>query len=372
MKLPLIGLALIAFALVGCSNENPLSPSSSGSDGNPEAVNEELIDPSTLEGADGPDTELAADSRSSAAMPDKDIVDTAVGAGFETLVAAVQAADLEATLRAAGPYTVFAPTEEAFANLPDGLVAKLLLPENKEKLQQILLYHVLAGEVASGDLRFYQRVPTVETSEVRIIKWFRKIWVNDAKVEVANVFATNGVIHIINKVLIPPGFTLEDPPAPTQDIVDTAVGAGFETLVAAVGAAGLEGALRADGPLTVFAPTEEAFANLPDGLVEDLLKPENLESLQQLLTYHVVSGQVLSSDLNRFQIVSALNEQRLFVTKNFRGEVRVNFSRVETADVLATNGVIHIINKVLIPPNFYGRFTSLPIEEMPDLSVVQN
>jgi uncharacterized surface protein with fasciclin (FAS1) repeats len=368
MKMPIVLLGLISFALVGCSNENPLSPSSESSDPNLIQAGGEVIDPSTLEGADGPDTEITVESRAVAAAPDKDIVDTAISAGFSTLVAAVQAADLEGALRSDGPFTVFAPTNEAFGNLPAGLVDKLLLPENKEKLQEILLYHVLAGEVASGDLRYYQQVETLEGDKVRIIKWWRKIWVNNARVTTANVFATNGVIHVINKVLIPPGFTLEDPPAPTKDIVDTAVSAGFSTLVSAVQAAGLEGALRGDGPLTVFAPTNDAFSNLPDGLVDELLLPENKDKLQQLLTYHVLAGQVLSSDLRPFQGVNALSGERLWITKSFRGVVRVNiFSKVEPADVLATNGVIHVINRVLIPPSFYGQFASLPLEDKPEI-----
>jgi uncharacterized surface protein with fasciclin (FAS1) repeats len=124
-------------------------------------------------------------------------------------VAAVGAAELVDALRGDGPFTVFAPDDEAFSRLPAGLVDALLLPENQGKLQQLLLYHVVAGQVLSSDLNYYQRVETLEGSQVRIIKWFGNVWVNWSRVTAADILATNGVIHVINQVLIPRGFTLE-------------------------------------------------------------------------------------------------------------------------------------------------------------------
>jgi transforming growth factor-beta-induced protein len=281
-----------------------------------------------------------------------DIVDTAIGAGvFNTLVAAVQAADLEGALRSEGPFTVFAPTDAAFDKLPEGLVAKLLLPQNKEKLKELLLYHVVSGRVLAKDLKWTQLVPTLEGQSLWIRKFWGTVLVNNARVTSADVLATNGVIHVINEVLIPKGFELE-PDAPTADIVDTAISAGaFNTLVAAAQAAELVDALRGDGPLTVFAPTDEAFGKLPSELVSALLLPENKTKLQQLLLYHVVSGQVLSKDLKFYQRVATLQGGQLSIVKWF-GNVWVNFSRVTTADVLATNGVIHVVNRVLIPQGF--------------------
>ena len=283
----------------------------------------------------------------------EDIVDTAVNAGaFNTLVAAVQAAGLEETLRSEGPFTVFAPTDAAFEKLPEGLVDKLLLPQNKDKLAQLLLYHVVAGRVLAGDLKWSQLVPTVEGQNL----WIRKLWwgtvkVNNARVISADVLATNGVIHVIDEVLIPRGFELELE-EPTSDIVDTAIGAGvFNTLVTAVQAAELVDALRGEGPLTVFAPTDEAFGKLPPELISALLLPENKSKLQELLLYHVVAAKVLSKDLRFFQRVETLQGDRVAVVKWF-GNIWVNFSRVTTADVLATNGVIHIVNRVLIPHGF--------------------
>jgi uncharacterized surface protein with fasciclin (FAS1) repeats len=167
----------------------------------------------------------------------------------------------------------------------------------------------------------------------------------------ADVLASNGVIHVINEVLIPKGFELELE-EPTIDIVDTAIGAGvFNTLVTAVQSAELEDALRADGPYTVFAPTDEAFAKLPPELITALLEPENQSKLQELLLYHVLDAKVLSTDLKFYQRVETLSGDQVSVVKWF-GNVWVNLSRVTSADVLATNGVIHIINRVLIPRGF--------------------
>lgn len=133
-----------------------------------------------------------------------------------------------------------------------------------------------------------------------------------------------------------------------KDIVDTAVGAGmFETLVAAVTAAELVDTLKGEGPFTVFAPTDEAFAALPAGTVEDLLKPENKDQLVAVLTYHVVPGKVMSSDLS--DDMTAATVQGGEVTIDLDNGVMVNDATVVTADIEATNGVIHVIDKVIVP-----------------------
>ena len=134
-----------------------------------------------------------------------------------------------------------------------------------------------------------------------------------------------------------------------EDIVDTAIGAGtFETLVAAVQAAGLEETLRSPGPFTVFAPTDEAFAKLPAGTVEDLLKPENKDQLVAVLTYHVVAGKVMAADVAaKKQFVETVQGSKLTV-KAFN-DVHVDEAKVISADVVASNGVIHVIDAVVLP-----------------------
>lgn len=326
----LLALVALLVGFAGCSNDdaNPLSPDASKN-------NRDLAgDFETIDGTD--------------------IVDTAIGAGvFTTLVTAVQAAELEVALRGEGPYTVFAPTDDAFAKLPAGFVDQLLQPRNFGKLQELLLYHVVSGEIYAGDLRRFQFAQTLDGQYL----WIRKFWngtvkVNGARVTAADVAASNGVIHIIDEVLVPRGFELvPEEVTPSLDIVDTAIAAGsFNTLLAAAGAAELVDALRG-GPLTVFAPTDAAFAKLPTDLVNALLLPENQGKLQELLLYHVLAGQVLAGDLDYYQRVETLQGSKVSIVKWF-GNVWVNFSRVTAADVLATNGVIHVIDRVLIPQGF--------------------
>ena len=143
-------------------------------------------------------------ARESAAAAEKDIVDTAVAAGkFKTLAAALQAAGLVETLKGSGPFTVFAPTDDAFAKLPEGTVASLLKPENKEKLKGILTYHVAAAKAMSSDLSDGQDVKTVNGKSVKVSIDGKTVMVGDAKVVKADIAASNGVIHVIDTVLMP-------------------------------------------------------------------------------------------------------------------------------------------------------------------------
>ena len=135
----------------------------------------------------------------------------------------------------------------------------------------------------------------------------------------------------------------------SKDIVDTAVGAGtFTTLVAAVEAAGLVETLKGEGPFTVFAPTDEAFAALPAGTVEDLLKPENKDKLVSILTYHVVPGKVMSTDLSEGMMSATVQGAEVTVTLD--GGAKVNGANITAADIEASNGVIHVIDAVIMPP----------------------
>ena len=134
-----------------------------------------------------------------------------------------------------------------------------------------------------------------------------------------------------------------------KDIVDTAIGAGsFKTLVAAVAAAGLVETLKGSGPFTVFAPTDEAFAKLPKGTVESLLLPENKEQLVAVLTYHVVSGKVLASDVVKLKSAKTVNGKEATIKVSDEG-VMVDAAKVVTTDIEASNGVIHVIDSVILP-----------------------
>ncbi|MBI4928029.1 MAG: fasciclin domain-containing protein, partial [Anaerolineae bacterium] len=184
------------------------------------------------------------------------IVDVAVADGrFTTLAAALEAAGLVDTLKGDGPFTVFAPTDDAFAKLPAGTVEELLKPENKQQLVDILTYHVVAGNVMAADVVMLKEAETVLGATVAIKVDGDKVFINDAQVIITDVAASNGVIHVIDSVILPPA-----------DIVDTALaGEQFSTLAAAIQAAGLVDTLKGKGPFTVFAPTNDAFAALPEG-----------------------------------------------------------------------------------------------------------
>ncbi len=145
---------------------------------------------------------------SPAQAQDEDIVDVAIGAGvFNTLVAAVQAADLVDALKGEGPLTVFAPTDEAFAALPEGTVESLLLPENKDQLTAILLYHVVAGSVLAADVVELDSAATLNGASINISVSVNGVMIDNANVVQADVAASNGVIHIIDAVLLPPAAT---------------------------------------------------------------------------------------------------------------------------------------------------------------------
>jgi len=276
----------------------------------------------------------------------KDIVDTAVGAGsFKTLAAALTAAGLVDTLKGKGPFTVFAPTDDAFAKLPKGTVEDLLKPENKAKLVSILTYHVVAGSVKAADVVKLTSAKTVEGTEVKIKVDGANVMVNDAKVTKTDIESSNGVIHVIDTVIMPAAMM------GPKDIVDTAVAAGsFKTLAAALTAAGLVDTLKGKGPFTVFAPTDEAFAKLGKATLDDLLKPENKAKLVDILTYHVVPGTVKAAEVIKHSSVATVQGKAIAI-KVTDGKVQLNgASNVVTTDIVAGNGVIHVIDTVLLPP----------------------
>ena len=223
----------------------------------------------------------------------------------------------------------------------------LLKPENRDSLRKVLTYHVVSGDLMAKDLKS-GKVATVEGSSVTLQVNKNGVKVNGINVVKADVKATNGVIHAIDRVLLPPGL-MATKPTQSGTIVDVAASnPAFSTLVTAVKAAGLVETLSGKGPFTVFAPTNEAFAALPKGTLEKLLKPENRKLLQQVLTYHVVSGNLMAKDLRSGQVTTVAGSTVAVKVQNQK--VSVNNSKVVKADVGASNGVIHVIDQVLLPP----------------------
>ena len=278
----------------------------------------------------------------------KDIVDTAVAAGdFETLVTAVKTAGLVETLKSDGPFTVFAPNDEAFGKLPKGTIKTLLA--DPDRLGAILKYHVVPGRVMAKDVVKLSSAKTA-LGQSLVVSASSGVRVGEANVIKTDIETSNGVIHVIDTVLIP-----------ANDIIETARSAGsFKTLLAALEAADLTDALRGTGPLTVFAPTDEAFARLPKGTVEALL--EDIPKLQSILTYHVVAGKVMASDVVKLDEAKTLQGQLVRIDAS--SGVRINSAQVVKADVAADNGVIHVIDEVLLPPSpKVGKATS-PAREL--------
>ena len=280
------------------------------------------------------------------------IVEIAVADGrFGTLVAALEAADLVEALSGDGPFTVFAPTDDAFAALPEGTVEGLL--EDIPALTDILLYHVVTGDVKAADVVALESAETLQGGSLTITVEGDVVRINGAQVVIADIEASNGTIHVIDAVLLPPApeDTAAGDDAETQGpgtIVEIAVADGrFTTLVAAVQAAGLVDALSGEGPFTVFAPTDDAFAALPEGTVEGLL--EDIPALTDILLYHVVGGDVKAADVVTLDSAETLQGGSLTIT--VEGDVvRINGAQVVIADIEASNGTIHVIDAVLLPP----------------------
>ncbi|MCU0709750.1 MAG: fasciclin domain-containing protein [Pirellula sp.] len=270
-----------------------------------------------------------------------DIVDTAVGAGqFKTLAAALEAAQLVDTLKGKGPFTVFAPTDEAFAKLPQETVASLLKPENRKQLTDILTFHVVPGKVEAKDVVKLSGAVTANGQRVDIVADKDGVKVDGANVIKTDILCDNGVIHVIDSVILPA----------SNNIPETAKAAGqFETLLAAAKAAGLAEVLGSAGPFTVFAPTDEAFGKLPKGTVETLLKPENKEQLADILKYHVIAGRVYSEQVLDSKAVKTLQGAPASVSIQ-DGVPQIQGAKILKTDIDASNGVIHVIDSVILPP----------------------
>ena len=321
------------------------------------------------------------------------IADIAAGnPDFSILVQALTAADLVDALTGPGPFTVFAPPNNAFLSLPDGTLDYLLLPENKQLLTNILLYHVVPdyyqrNDFISGDLM------TLYGDAVLIGVTATGVLVNDASIIIPNIEACNGIIQVIDKVLLIPGLFTASPtsssttvptfkptttkpistitdfpttfktstptslkptsvPTPNQTIFDIASGnPDFSILVQALTAAKLVDGLNEPGTLTVFGPPNSAFLSLPNGTLDNLLLPQNILQLQNLLLYHILPEIYMSYEFDsRAYDTLDFNGDPVIVEVLNNGTVKVNTAVVITANVMASNGVIHVVDQVLLPP----------------------
>ena len=258
---------------------------------------------------------------------------------FSTLANALETADLVETLKAEGPFTVFAPNDKAFQKLPDGTLDNLLQDTNK--LKEVLLYHVITSKVLAADVVNLKEAKAANEKTIDIEVKEGNVMLNStSKIIATDILAKNGAIHIIDTVLMPPEEA-------NETIVGVAKNAGiFTSLLDSAAKAGLVETLESDGPFTLLAPTDEAFSKLPAATLDSLLK--GIPRLKDLLLYHVLKGQVPSSEVVKLDEAEAMNQQNLYIS--LKGDnVFINEAKVTQTDIKAKNGIIHIIDTVLVP-----------------------
>lgn len=287
----------------------------------------------------------------------KDIIDTALASGdFDTLLSALNAAELTDTLKGEGPFTVFAPTDKAFNKLPSGTVEELLKPENKDMLVNILKYHVVDKKLMAKDIVSMTSITMLNGESAVIDAKANKVSIDGADIVITDIETSNGVIHVIDSIMVP-GVDIR-PPAimdkteievATKDIMDTAMADGnFKTFVSAVEAAGLTATLKADGPYTVFIPSDKAFNKLSKGTLEDLLKPENKDKLVDILKYHVVDKKLMESDISTMTTVQMLDGKDATIEMKNK-KISIDGANISDTDIMASNGVIHVIDDLMMP-----------------------
>ncbi len=334
LRLLMASLAVASIGLVGCSDDQNKNPVQSNTE------------------------------------PKLDIVETATATGnFTTLLAAAEAADLVGALKGAGPITVFAPTDEAFAKLPEGTVAALL--NDKDALTAILTYHVVPGAVTAAEVVKLTSAATLNGSNLSITVIDGKVMIDNALVTVTDIKATNGIIHVIDAVMIPSagGSSRTGIEGATASLgsgwVVNAIRngqlnwltrylslytvsrlAGLPTLATAVRVAGLQNTLTTQGPFTLFGPTESAFAALPAGTLESLIADPT--ALGKILLYHVTPGRVKAADVVKLTEATMASGEKVSIAV-VNGGVKINQANVLYVDILARNGVLHIIDGVLVP-----------------------
>jgi uncharacterized surface protein with fasciclin (FAS1) repeats len=280
-----------------------------------------------------------------------------------TLVAALAATNLTSAVADTKDITVFAPVNDAFDALPKEVLSCLLEPVGLSTLSQVLQYHVVPVEAKAADLTNDESLTTLDKKNLTVMLDGSTVTIkggaSSANVTEADIMATNGVVHEINAVLLPKGF--EAPQCGNGTIAETAVATEpLSTLVAALTAADLVDTFNGSHVYTVFAPTNDAFTTLNTttvpGILNCLLMKENKAALQQVLTYHVVDAYDLASDITDGLKVATLEKEDLtFMIKDKSVMIETTSNGTSTVvipDVYATNGVVHVIDAVMIPADF--------------------
>lgn len=283
-----------------------------------------------------------------ATPPTPNIVELAKATpNLSILVEAVVAADLAATLSGAGPFTVFAPTNDAFVALLGELgVTKDALLKDKPLLTAVLTYHVLGAKVEKANVPVGKAITTLQKGVFKVEAPGGVLTITDgrnrtSKIIATDVQASNGVVHIIDKVILPAN----------KNIVETAQGApSFSLLVEAVVAANLQGTLSGAGPFTVFAPTNDAFAAaLAELGVSKAALFANVPLLTKILTYHVVGARVLKAEIPAGPIATVQGETFTISPTFVLTDQRARLTNITATDLFTSNGVIHTVNRVILP-----------------------
>lgn len=271
------------------------------------------------------------------------IVATAMeAADMSTLATALQAADMVAPLEGEGPFTVFAPSNKAFDKLPPGMLDSLMQPASKEKLAEILKHHVVEGSYSADRISKMSSLETLAGEPVGIEVKNGEIMISGAKVTKKDVECSNGVIHVIDIVILPP--------AAADSIVETAMATkDLGTLVKTLKAAGLVDTLEEEGPFTILAPTNAAFTKLPPGKLQSLMMPQNKEQLAGILKYHIVRGKYTADRIASRRSLRTLAGKSLTIEKT-NGGLTIDGAAITQKDIICANGVIQMIDTVLIPP----------------------
>ena len=275
------------------------------------------------------------------------IVDILVNSpDHNTLETAVLAAGLETALSGAGPFTLFAPTDAAFAAI-DPAVLNSLLTDPQGALTEVLTYHAVSGVAGSSIITDGLLMSTLRGQNINFSVNGNGVFVNNAQITVTDIQAANGVVHVIDAVLLPTP-TGSSRGNANGTIVDVIVNSpDHNTLETAVLAAGLETALSGDGPFTVFAPTDAAFAAVDPAVLSALLADPQGE-LTRVLTYHALTGVANTSNIFDGMRLTSLQGSPLTISINNDGAF-VNNARITVTDITTSNGVIHVIDAVLIP-----------------------
>lgn len=269
-----------------------------------------------------------------------------------TLEAALNAAELTSVLDGTDEFTLFAPTDAAFANLPEGLV-EALLTDPSGVLTEVLLYHVVSGAAPSSALSDGQMVATVNGQDVTVSIADGNVMINSAMVTVADIMADNGIVHVVDAVLVPTTTTIYDVVTQSPD---------HTTLETAIDLAGLDGTLSGPGTFTLFAPTDAAFAAVDPATLNALLAdPQGL--LTDVLLYHAVGSIALSSNLSDGASVPTLFGENVTVTID-GSTVMINEAMVTVADIVTINGIVHVIDAVLVP-------TTLSVDDISALNSLE-